>query len=74
MAMTALPIQPLPVYSKAECDMAAVPSAVQSAGRCSVCHFAHARPTMPSISLVGASVSEPPLVDSTDALSRYIDI
>ena len=29
-------------------------------------------PTMLSIHLVGASVSEPPLVDSTDALSRYI--
>ena len=24
--------------------------------------------------VIGASVSEPPLVDSTDALSRYIDI
>ena len=47
--------------SKADCDVAAVPSAVQSAGRCSVCRFAHARPTMPSISLViiGASESEP---------------
>ena len=27
-----------------------------------------------SSSLIGASVSEPPLVDSTDALSRYIYI
>ena len=24
--------------------------------------------------IIGASVGEPPLVDSTDALSRYIDI
>ena len=45
------------------------------AGFCTVCDFAHARPIMLSILLViGASVSEPPLVDSTDALSRYIDI
>ena len=48
-------------------------------GFCTVCDFAHARPIMLSILLViGASVSEPPLVDSTDALScmhdRYIDI
>ena len=27
-----------------------------------------------SVQLIGASVSEPPLVDSTDALSRYIYI
>ena len=47
-------------------------------GFCTVCDFAHARPIMLSIPLVGASVSEPPLVDSTDALSRcndgYIDV
>ena len=50
MAMTALLIQPHQsalLCSKADCDVAAVPSAVQSAGRCSVCHFAHARSTMP---------------------------
>ena len=57
-AKTALPIQPLLVCvallsrKKADCDVAAVPSAVQPAGRCSVYHIAHARPTMPSISLV----------------------
>ena len=53
MAMIALPIRPLPVcvalHSKADCDMAAVPSAVQSAGRCSVCHFVNVRPTMSSM-------------------------
>ena len=46
-------------------------------GFCTVCDFAHARPIMLSILLViiiGATVSEPPLVDSTDALSRYIYI
>ena len=37
---------------------------------CTVCDFAHARPIMLSILLVGASVSEPRLVDSTDALLR----
>ena len=39
--------------------------------------FAHARPIMLQHStsiFIGASVSEPPLVDSTDALSRYIYI
>ena len=58
MAKRALPIQPPLVcvalvrrkyFLTADCDLAAVPSAVQSAGRCSVCHFAHARPTMPSV-------------------------
>ena len=58
MAKTALPIQPpfvcvaLLSRKKAECDLAAVPSAVRFACRCCVCLFAHARPTMPSISLV----------------------
>ena len=42
-------------------------------GFCIVCDFAHARPIMLQHSTsIGASVSEPPLVDSTDALSRYI--
>ena len=63
MANTALPIQPpficlaFVCIKKAECDLAAVPSAVQSAGRYSVCHFAHFRPTMPSISLAASRPS-----------------
>ena len=47
----------------------------------SLCRHSSRSPIMLSILLVynylyiiGASVSEPPLVDSTDALSRYIDI
>ena len=40
----------------------------------SLCRRSSRSPIMLSILLVGASVSEPPLVDSTDALSRYIDI
>ena len=57
-SVVAHPIQPPPVCvallsrKKADCDVAAVPRAVQSADRCSVCHFAQARPTMPCISLV----------------------
>ena len=31
------------ILLKNECDLAAAPSAVQCTGRCSVCHFAHAR-------------------------------
>ena len=69
---TGFPIQPhLVCVALLQCDMHACST---------VCHFAHARPTMRSILLVlllilwnciiGASVSEPPLVDSTDALSR----
>ena len=40
------------VEKKAECNLAAVPSAVRFACRCYVCLFTHAHPTMPSISLV----------------------
>ena len=56
MANTALPISSSLRYSaqykKADCDLAAVPSAVHSVGRCSISHFAHARPTKPSISIL----------------------
>ena len=58
MAKTALPIEPsfvcvaLLSRKKVVCDLAAVPSAVRFACRCCVCLFAHARPTMASISLV----------------------
>ena len=40
------------VGKKSECYLAAVPSAVRFACRCCVYLFAHASPTMPSISLV----------------------
>ena len=52
MAMTALPIQSALLCSKADCDMAAVRVLYSLLAGCSVCHFAHARLTMPSISLV----------------------
>ena len=57
MAMIQLPLVCVALLSrkyclKAECNLAAVRSGVQSAGPSSFCHFAHAPPTMPSISLV----------------------
>ena len=57
LASPLLPIQPhLVCVALLQCHMHACST---------VCHFAHARPTMRSILLVGASVSEPHLRSST---------
>ena len=53
MAMTALPIQPLPVcVTLLKSRLRHGCSTECCTVCCSVCHFAHARPTMPSISLL----------------------